>query len=77
MKVFNDIVNMCFLGIILIPICILFLTFIQTLGEDIRKMNTKEKQQYLHYEDLADYRNYRSIRAEEIYSQTQRLQRVK
>ncbi|SNS45785.1 hypothetical protein SAMN05446037_1010114 [Anaerovirgula multivorans] len=63
---FNYFISISFLGIILIPVILIFLTLIQSIGEDVRKVavNTKEKQTY-----------YKTSLKKETYPQ--RLRRIK
>lgn len=52
---FRTIISIAFLGIMIIPVIILFLTLIKTLGEEARK--TAVKQQYS-TEDLEIQKRY-------------------
>lgn len=46
---FDNFISLSFLSILLIPIFILFLTMIQSLGEDMRKAVIRGKKEAAHY----------------------------
>lgn len=63
---YNNFINISFLGIILIPVLILFLTLIQSVGEDVRKVTVDTKQKQTAYRPTVNNKTY-----------PQRLQRIK